>query len=143
MTLLALKPSQLPFLLFRAPFRMLAHVCVQVQDLHRGAGLVGEREVHTSLRLRGAHGAAQVPRLLLPGPGAAAALLARRPRPRRRHVPLHQVRRRLGQRPHGQGIFSLACAAHRRGANTIEFGTRTKRSSVVCAVCSCRRGRSA
>ncbi|XP_039773363.1 uncharacterized protein LOC120641353 isoform X4 [Panicum virgatum] len=82
-------------------------VHAQVQDLHRGPGLVREREVHPGVRLGGAHGAPQVPRLLLAGSGAAAPLLAR-PRPRRRHVPLHQVRRRLGQRPSGQGAGDRA-----------------------------------
>jgi hypothetical protein len=75
----------------------------QVQDLHRRAGVVGEREVHPGVRVGGAHGAAEVPRLLLAGAVAAAPLLARPRRPR--HVPVHQARRGLGERSRGQGTY--------------------------------------
>ncbi|XP_040381245.1 uncharacterized protein LOC102699415 isoform X2 [Oryza brachyantha] len=90
-----------------------ARLFTQVQDIHRGQRVVGEREIHPGVRLAGAVRDDAVPGHPLAGARRRRALLADQPHP---HVRLHQARRRLGQRPPGGG------AADRRAGQPVREG---------------------
>uniref|UniRef100_A0A8R7R490 Uncharacterized protein n=1 Tax=Triticum urartu TaxID=4572 RepID=A0A8R7R490_TRIUA len=88
-------------------------VPVQVQDLRAGAVVVGEREVHSRMRLADAGHRHALRGLLLPGARRRPPLLAHRPQGQ---VPRGQVRRRLGERASGAG------PAHGQGGQRVREG---------------------
>lgn len=94
---------------------------VQVQDFCGGEGMVGEREVHSGLRLAGAIRDDSLLRLHDEGSDSRTPLLAHK---RDRQVQVDQVRSRLGQQTPEEG-------------NTRFAPSKQRLESMVADACTC------